>query len=141
MDERHLNEQLLGVRVGKAVGFEAPLAAFQEHAIYVATVFRSLFDVFVGHVVLDKIVEVNSVDGDVVLSSIVLQSSRQEGLGEEESREPEFDGRASGKPIFQEIDSVIAILNPRSEGLQRKEPDLGPSRRNLVIEKRICHSI
>jgi hypothetical protein len=35
-------------------------------------------------------------------------------LREEEPREPELDGSAMLNPVVEEIDSIVAILNPGS---------------------------
>jgi len=132
--ERH--EQLLGVRFGKSVSVVVPLAALNEHAVYVAAFLRLFLDLFVRHVVHVVVVERDSVNGDLDRSDVVLFVARDEGLGEEETREPELDGGASIDPVFQEVNPIVALKDPRGEAFQRQETDLGPQERDLVVEDR-----
>merc|ERR1712151_47687 len=98
-----------------------PFTAFKEDTVNKDTIIGLFFDVFVGHVILDVIIECYSVDGDLVLSGEVLESTCKEGLREEETREPELNRSTRSNPIVQEIDSIIAVIDPRSEWLHRKE--------------------
>jgi hypothetical protein len=45
-----------------------PLAAFEVHTIYVAPVLRLLLDILIGFVIMDFVVELDSINGDHVLS-------------------------------------------------------------------------
>jgi hypothetical protein len=61
-----------------------PFAAFEVHTVYVASVLRLFPDVLIGLVIMDFVVELDSINGDHVLSRIVLEGTCQEGLREEE---------------------------------------------------------
>jgi hypothetical protein len=65
-------------------------------------------------VVQDVVVIGHYVNRVLVLSSIILESTSQERLREEEPREPELDGSAVLNPVVKEINSIVAILNPGS---------------------------
>jgi len=66
------------------MSFAVPLASFQVHSKDKAPVFWLLFYVRVLNVVSEFVLEVKSIDSYNVLSRIVLETSSQEGLGEEE---------------------------------------------------------
>lgn len=85
MHQWNFNKQLLGITIRKSVPLVVPFCSFEEEAIDVATILWSFFDVLMGHVVQNAILEADSVNGSVMLSRIVLERTSQEGLGEEES--------------------------------------------------------
>lgn len=123
-----------------------PLASFEVEAIDVASILWSFLYVLVSHVVLYQVVERDSVDRDLILTSEVLQIAGKEGLGEEESREPVLDWSAAFNPVVQEINPIIAVDDPRSKRLHRQESDFCPEKWNLVVEygcgqlfKLLCH--
>lgn len=116
-----------------------PLASLKIHAIDVATILRLLLDVLVGAIVLDVEGEVESIDGDLVLSRVVLEGTSEEGLGEEETRDPEHSGGSMLDPICQEEDTVIKILDPRGEGLEREEALVLPALGYEVVKDGVSH--
>jgi hypothetical protein len=129
-----VNEQFLGIGFRKGTFVVIPFATLEEKSVDHTSSLWSFFDVLVGDLVLYVIVKVDSVDGNVISSSEILKSSSQEGLREEESREPVFDGSTSRKPILEEIDSVVAVNNPRSKRLERQESNTSPSFGHLIVE-------
>jgi len=62
-----------------------PLATFEIHTINDATICWLFSDVFVSLIIMDLVPELKSIDSYYMLSSVVLQSSGQESLREEES--------------------------------------------------------
>jgi len=90
------------------------LAPFQEQSVDIAAIFRSFGYILMSDVVQDVVVIGHYVNRVLVLSSIILESTSQERLREEEPREPELDGSAVLNPVVKEINSIVAILNPGS---------------------------
>ena len=63
-------------------------------------------------------VESDGVDRDDCLAGKVLQSACEEGLWEEEPRDPEHGGDAAVYPLIDELDPGYQICHPRSQGFQ-----------------------
>lgn len=63
----------------------APSSTFQEHTVYVATVFWFLGDCLMGCIIKNFEFEAQSVNSNDVLSGIVLQHAGDKCLWEEES--------------------------------------------------------
>jgi hypothetical protein len=104
-----------------------PFASFQEDTIDDTAFFGFRGDLGVVNVISDHEIEGKFIYIDGISSSVVLDYSRKEGLWEEESGHPKDIRRTSGDPICQEIDSGIAIFNPRSKWLERQETFPDPS--------------
>lgn len=94
--------------------FVIPLATFEVHAEAQCTGFWCLsHHVFCKGILEDKL-KAYSIDGNRIGSGIVLKSTGEESLWEEETRDP-VDLRSSFfDPSIQEIDSLVAIFDPRS---------------------------
>ena len=116
-----------------------PLATLKVHAVDVAAIFGLLLNVLVGAIVLNIEGEGELINGDIVLSRVVLEGSCEEGLREEESRHPEDSRRAMLDPISQEEDTIVKILDPRGERFQREEALFLPALGHEVIENGIRH--
>lgn len=112
MNDWHLHEQLLGITVDQLVICVVPLAAFEVHAVGVTSGFRLLSNILHEQVRLDDKAEADLIDGDIVLSRVVLLRTSEESLREEESRNPEANRSSIVKPVGQEFDSIVAVLNP-----------------------------
>ena len=67
-----------------------------------------------SHFVLEVEREIKFIDSNGFLSGIVLQSSGQESLREEETREPVDLWSSVFDPLQEEIDSGVAIYDPRT---------------------------
>ena len=89
-----------------------PFATFKVHTVDVTSVSRFLSNILVGLVIVDLIPECQSINSDYVLSSVVLECTCQESLGEEESGDPEDLGCAIVNPVGQEVNTIVAILDP-----------------------------
>jgi len=113
VQHRNINEQLLGVGVSQDVSLVVPLATLEIHTETVSTGFWGLGDHFGGESVLEHELEVNSIDSESVGSCIVLLGTGEEGLREEETRDPVALGIAIVDPVHQEIASLVAIFDPR----------------------------
>lgn len=61
--------------------------------------------------------EADLINGDSMLSSKVLLSTREESLWEEEARNPEDIWSSIIKPINKEVNTIIAVNDPRSKRL------------------------
>jgi hypothetical protein len=94
------------------VSLVVPLASLQVHSINIASIFRLFLYLFVCLLVHEDEVKLNNINCNVHLPRVVLQSSRQEGLREEESRYPEYFWCAIVNPVRQEYHSVIQVLSP-----------------------------
>jgi len=94
--------------------FIVPLATLKEESINVTAIWRSVFNIFMTDSVTNNIVKSNSVDWCLIPASKVLKSTSQEGLGEEETRDPEFNWSSIFNPRVKEIYPVITVIDPRS---------------------------
>ena len=45
--------------------------------------------------------------GDLVLAGVVLTDTSQEGLGEVETRDPEYDGHPAEDPVLRERTGIM----------------------------------
>jgi len=103
-----------------------------------ATIIRRLSDGRCTCVVAYLEVILQLVNGDLVFTGIVLQGTCEEGLREEEARDPECGRRTLLDPLSEEVDPLIEIIDPGGKRLERKEADIWlPSDRHLVIEQRV----
>jgi hypothetical protein len=119
-----------------------PSGSLEIEAIGIAAIFWLLCDLVVRDFVVDLHIEVKLVDGDHVLSRIVLQTTCEERLREEQSTQPEHCRGASLNPLLKEVYSVIQILSPRCKGLQGQETYIGsPSSWDLIVKERGGHLI
>jgi len=106
----------------------------QEKAVNVTSVLRCFVNVLMSDRIQNVVVISNHVNGELVLSRIVLKGASQESLREEEAREPELDGCAMFDPIVEEVNSLIAIVDPRGQRFERKEAHFGPDSGDLVVK-------
>ena len=138
VDHRHLNEELLRVALSEHLRIIVPLAALQVHTIGVNTRLRLLFNILPAHVRLDEEGEADLIDCNGVLTGKVLLRASEEGLWEEEARNPEDAGGTVVVPILQEGDTVIAVNDPRSKRFHAQEALsfalVSPHLWHLVIE-------
>jgi len=103
---------LLGLRLVEEVARSIPASALDVHTVAEAAVLRFLSHLGRLDLVVDLVLEGELIDGDCVLSSIVLELACEEGLGEEESRYPEDSRWAGIDPFLEEFDSVEKIDDP-----------------------------
>lgn len=109
---RKFLEELLGITVTQDVLFKVPLAALEEQSEHEHTIIRLLLDIIGSDMVAHVVVECDAINWNLILSREVLEGSRQEGLWEEEAREPELDGSACRNPVVEEVNSIVAVVDP-----------------------------
>jgi hypothetical protein len=83
--KRYINEQLLRVRLPKSAVLIVPLATLEVKTVEEASIIWLFLDILPLPPVLEGEGEVKLIDGDCVLSRVVLQSACQESLWEEET--------------------------------------------------------
>lgn len=95
-----------------------PTAALHPHAVHMDTFFRSAESFDVNDVVDNFEVEVHGVNGDLVLSGVVLKGTSQETVSEVELVHPEVLGNLSVSPVLEEINSLSEVLNVAGKRLK-----------------------
>lgn len=88
-DKWHFSVELLGLRIVQNVGRAVPSSTLHEQSMTVDTIIWLFGDLSESVLIDDLEVELELVDGDNVLTGVVLQGCREEGLREEESGNPE----------------------------------------------------
>jgi len=111
-----------------------PSGAFHEKTMDVDTIFWRFAEVILLLIRDDDEVELDVINGDDVLSGKVLSSTCQEGLGEEETREPEVLWSTIIDPALHEAEPLKEIKDPGSKWLQRWVSSLVPNVWNLVVK-------
>ena len=136
-DEWHLGEEHLRLRLFKSSLLFIPTAAFEEHTVDVGTIWSlSLaIELRINH---DFVVPLDLIDGDRVLSGVVLLETSQETLGEEETGDPVVGRLAFLDPLFNEVQTLDEIDNVTRQRLQRWVGTLGPSAWDLVVEQGVA---
>jgi len=126
--ERAFGEEDLEITLDERVLVIAPLAAFKEHASDDDAVVR------LGWVRINDHFEVvvKQINGDVVLSSIVLQGASDESLREEEASDPQDVGQAVALPVSEPLEPFEQIFGVAAETLQRREARGEPHGWNLA---------
>mmetsp|Transcript_2163 Transcript_2163/g.3791 ORF Transcript_2163/g.3791 Transcript_2163/m.3791 type:complete len:245 (+) Transcript_2163:245-979(+) len=132
-------EQHLGLGLPKLVGVIVPRSRLEEHPLHKHAVQRRHLHIVLAihHVE----VKVDEVDGDSILSGVVLLCPRQECLSEEEAREPIDYGRAVVQPRSEEVAALDDLLHVRPERLQAGEAPLEPELRHLAVEQPLPNDI
>lgn len=110
--------------------------AFDVHAIDVATLWGMRLECFVALVRPFETIG-NSVDGDLLGTSVVLESTCEEGLREEESGDPVGLGVAVLVPGFNHLETLDQITDPGAKRLHRRISNLTPNSWNLIGKKRL----
>mmetsp|Transcript_19151 Transcript_19151/g.64150 ORF Transcript_19151/g.64150 Transcript_19151/m.64150 type:complete len:300 (-) Transcript_19151:99-998(-) len=136
-DHGHLCVQDLWLRLPKDTLVRVPAAAIEVQPVDQAAFCGRLGRGVHPHVAQDFEVEVDLVDGDPVLARVVLSRAGDEGLREEEARDPE-DGRLPVvHPALEESDALREVAHPAAQRLARRICLLGPEVRHLIIEDRV----
>lgn len=89
-----------------------PSSTFDIETVGVATILRLLLDLSWMNFIVDLNIKVQLIDSDDMLSSVILKTSSEECLGEEESTDPEHSWSASVDPFPQELDPIVQVLDP-----------------------------
>lgn len=87
----------------------------------------------------NPVIKHNSIDGKSQPSSVVLLATCQEGLGEEESTDPERGRRSIVDPILHELQSLDEIIDIGTKRLETRVRFRFPHCRDLVVVQRVSH--
>lgn len=91
-----------------------PAGTFQVHSIAEGTILRLLSDLGVGDLVINLKLIAQLINGNDVLASIVLKSSSQESLREEEAGNPVSGRHATFNPALEEFNTLEEFAHPGS---------------------------
>jgi hypothetical protein len=118
-----------------------PSGSFKEHSIAERTIFRLFSDLMVLNFIVNLEIETELINSNLCLTRIVLESSGEESLGEEEPRDPEGGWCTLIEPVLEEGSSLIQINDPRSEWLEGQESNSRPFSRDLIVMEARRNSI
>jgi len=133
-DEWHLGEEDLGLRLFESTLLGVPAAALDIKTPDIGAI-GSLRRAIELSIVLDHVVPPDQIDSDRVLPGEVLLETRQEGLGEEEARDPEVAWLALINPLVDEIEALHEVDDVGGERLQRGVRPLRPEGWDPVVEQ------
>lgn len=114
------HEENLRITLIEGLHFWVPLGSLKEHSHDIDSIVWSFSVFLVGD---DLVIEAEKIDGDTVLSGVVLLSTSQESLGEEESSDPKDLWESILSPLFEPLESGQQILHVSSQSLERWEGD------------------
>lgn len=89
--------------------FFVPFATFQEQSEDEGTIWSRDGLIVLGIIINDFKVEINAINGNNVLPSIVLLEASQETLREEEARDPHLGRSLSVNPALDELQSFKEV--------------------------------
>jgi hypothetical protein len=121
------------LRLIDAMGYGVPSGSLEEHSIPERTIFGLLSNFVVLDFIVNLEVETKLINGNLALTSVVLECGGEESLGEEEPGYPESRGRTLVKPVLEEGSSFVEVDDPTSKWLQGQESDSVPLGRNLIV--------
>lgn len=84
-----------------------PSGAFEEESIAETSIFGLLCHFVVLNLVVDLVLEAELINSDLALTGIVLESTREESLREEQTTDPEGRWCALVDPALEEVDTVV----------------------------------
>lgn len=111
-----------------------PAAAFNEHAEHVDTFFGLGQGFVVNDIMDDFEVQVHRINGNLVLTGVVLQGTGQETVSEEELVDPEVLGDRAVGPGLEEVKSFLQVLDVACKGLQARIRLAHPKSRHFTIK-------
>jgi len=141
VDHGAASVQNLGVRLSEETLFRIPLGSFDVHSNDMDSIFGGGDTLAIIRHIMDNLeVITKGINSDGVLSGIVLHSTGQETMGEEELVDPEAFGNTASDPFVEELKSFFKILDVTTERLERRETLGDPHSGDLTI--RHCdHSV
>jgi len=92
-----------------------PTSSFHEHSVDETSIIGWLCNGGRRSIVANLKVETKLINGNLVFTGIVLKSSREESLWEEETRDPEGRRSTLFDPFLEEANPIIQVENPRSQ--------------------------
>lgn len=111
-----------------------PSCTFQEHTEAENSILRLCLDICGLDLVVDLKFEAELINSEDILSGIILLGSGKEGLGEEQSGQPECSWHSISNPFVYEVNTIIYVLDPRTKWLQGQQSTLVEGIWNLVVE-------
>lgn len=130
----HRGEEFLGRRLVKLADVLVPPGTLEEETVDVAAILGCLVLVMIGLGAEHFKVHLDLIDGNNVLTGVVLFETGQERLGKEETRDPEAWWRTFVDPSLHELETQHKVNDVGSEWPQRWVRTLQPGGGNLVIE-------
>lgn len=130
---RTLNKEYLSIRFIQQACLVIPLAPFNEHTAHVNTI------LWWGWVLILDYFKVESqlINGDQVLTSVVLHGTCQETLSEVELIDPVERWNTVIDPILEEFQSLFEILDIATQGFEWGIRSSFPQLRYLTIKERL----
>jgi len=125
------------LRLAKCTSLVIPSASLKVHAVDVNSLLRSRESVNVNDVVDDFEVQVHRVNGNLVLTRIVLKSASQETVSKEELVDPEVLRNLRISPSLEEIKALSQVLDVAGERLQTWVRFSHPKCWNFAIKHRV----
>ena len=115
-----------------------PPASFKEKTVNVTSEFW-FFSYLCRriHVIQQLEFVVQFVNCDSFLPGIILKTSSDKSLREEETTHPEYFRCSSLNPLSQKFDSIGKIFNPTSQRLQTQKSNISPYFSNLIVKNTI----
>ena len=112
-----------------------PSGSFEVHSVAEHSVCWLLCDILRVDLVVNLKVIVELIDGDCVLSCVVLQSASEEGLREEETGDPVGSWHTHIDPGGDEVHPFCQVVDPRRQWLEGQETDFSEGSRHLVVKQ------
>jgi hypothetical protein len=106
MQHRQVRKQFFGIWSIDEVFLSVPTGSFKVDTIDKAAIFRLFFYLMISHMIHDLNLKVDSIDSNNVFSCVILESSGNECLREEEAGDPEDIGRSSVDPLLEKLNSL-----------------------------------
>jgi hypothetical protein len=129
----------LGVRLIKVLVVRIPSASLNEETVDKGSIVRLLGSIDTLGVRDDLEVEHDGVNGDLVLSGIILHETSEETVSEMEARNPEARRMTVIDPALVLLESLHQVDYERCERLESIVAPLLPGLRHNVIEQLISH--
>lgn len=140
-NQRQLDVELLWLGLVQLVSSAVPSGSFEEETVTEDTVVWSLLQLRWLNFIVHLEVEGQLIDGEHVLSGVVLSSTGEESLREEESGQPEGGRHAVIVPLGNEDHPFVDVGDPGAKRLQGKRSDGAECLWHLVVEEGSGHSV
>mmetsp|Transcript_2699 Transcript_2699/g.7712 ORF Transcript_2699/g.7712 Transcript_2699/m.7712 type:complete len:268 (-) Transcript_2699:1208-2011(-) len=137
---RHGGVELLWPCLVQKLCCRVPGSALYEEPVDIDAHFRGCCE-FSMWPIHDAVAPRDGVDWQLVHACIVLQRAREEGLREEEARDPEGGGLAVVEPVLNEVRALLQVVDPGGEGLEARVRFGRPHGGDLVVEEGSAHGL
>eukprot|EP00038_Savillea_parva_P003385 m.124868 g.124868 ORF g.124868 m.124868 type:complete len:323 (-) comp11159_c2_seq4:10026-10994(-) len=137
VQDREFLIQDLGCLFCQHLGFQVPSCPIEEEAVHIRAFRRALRGFGVRH---DHKVVRELINGNLVLTSIILLHTRQKRLRKVKARDPKARRRTVVKPRLQKFETGQQVVDVRSEWFERWVRRLLPVLRDLSFKHRVVHA-